>query len=238
MKGISLISGVLFTAFLITATGIVYWTAVPVIQKIQCAATLDKMETSFVNLDKVIQTVATEGVGSKRTVDFNIENGELYISGDENTIYWTHECEAQVFPPRTLLQALGNVIVGSNMDTEAYESYCQGYEAFVLENEHLEVCLRKMGSPGNKTYYNMSDVLVSVYNKDLNRTLPLEYLEITLDKNQASKTGNGYTKLERPGRHLPYGEVTAYMESDYGITYSIKFVLESGEDFFMVGVGQ
>ncbi|MCK4531687.1 MAG: hypothetical protein KAT94_02370, partial [Candidatus Aenigmarchaeota archaeon] len=79
MKGISLISGVLFTAFLIAATAIVYWTAVPVIQKMQCAATMDKMKASFVNLDKVVQTVASAGAGSKRTIAFNIDAGEIYI---------------------------------------------------------------------------------------------------------------------------------------------------------------
>jgi hypothetical protein len=64
--------------------------------------------------------------------------------------------------------------------------------------------------------------------------MPLEYLEITLDNNQTSKTGYGYTAAEATGEHLPFGEVTAYMESDYGMTYSIKFILESGEDFIII----
>ena len=64
--------------------------------------------------------------------------------------------------------------------------------------------------------------------------MPLEYLEITLDNNVTSRTGQGYTSLTRSGQHLAFGEVTAYMESDYGITYSIKFVLESGEDFLII----
>ncbi len=80
----------------------------------------------------------------------------------------------------------------------------------------------------------MSDLLISVYQKNLGEALPLEYLEITLDDNQTSSTGDGYTTLARSGQHLPYGEVTAYMESDYGITYSIKFILESGEDFLII----
>jgi hypothetical protein len=233
MRGISLISGVLFTAFLIAATAIVYWTAVPVIQKIQCAATLDKMKASFAELDKTIQTVSSEGEGSKRTLDLNINEGEIYITADDDNIYWTHECNAPIISPRTF-QTFGNMIIGSNLDTKAYEGSCHGYEAFILENERLKACFRKIGSAGNKIRYNVSDVLISVYQKDLNETLPLEYLEITLDENQTSSVGEGYTALARSGQHLPYGEVTAYMESDYGITYSIKFVLESGEDFLII----
>ncbi len=233
MKGVSLVSGVLFTAFLIAATAIVYWTAVPVIQKVQCAAAVDKMEASLVNLDKIIQTVASEGEGSKRTVDLNINEGEIKVSGDDDSISWDYECNAPIISPRTY-RTFGNLIVGANLDTKAYEGSCGGHNAFIIENEHLNACFRKVGSSGNTTYYNISDVLISIYQKDLGVFMPLKYLEITIDNNQTSKTGNGYTTLARSGQHLPYGEVTAYMESDYGVTYSIKFTLESGEDFLII----
>lgn len=233
MKGISMISGVLFTAFIIAATAIVYFSAVPVIQKMQCAATLDKMKTAFANLDETIQTVASEGEGSRRVVDINMESGQIYISADNDTIYWTYECSAPIISPRTF-QTFGNVIMGSNLDTSAYESSCQGQDAFVLENERLKACFKKVGSSDNKTYYNISQVLISVEEKENGQVLPLEYLQISLDNNQSSSVGTGYTALTRTGLHLPFGEVTAYIESDYGITYSIKFILESGEDFLII----
>ena len=123
---------------------------------------------------------------------------------------------------------------GSNLDTKAYEAVCEGQDGFMLENEHIKACLKKIGSEGNSTAYDMSDVLISVYQKDLGQAMPIEYLEITLDNDQTSATGTGYTKLEKTGQYLPYGEVTAHMESDYGITYDIKFILESGEDFLTI----
>jgi hypothetical protein len=236
MRGISLISGVLFLAFLIAATGIVYWTSVPLMQKMQCAAVTDKMKTTFVKLDKVIQTVASEGEGSKRTIDLNLDEGDLYINADNDTIYWKHECAAQIFSPRTF-QTFGNIIMGANLDTSAYEGSCSGQSAFIIENEHLKACFRKIGSSSSYTTYNMSDVLLSIYQKDLNSTLEFggnQYLDITLDDNETSKRGGGYTALARSGYNLPYGEVTAYMESDYGITYTIRFSLESGEDFLII----
>lgn len=233
MKGISMISGVLFMGFLIAATSIVYWTALPTIQKMQCSITMEKMKSTFTSLDGVIQTVASEGEGSKRTVSLNVEDGELHVDGDNDTIYWEYECSAPIISPRTF-QTFGNVIFGANLDTSASEAACGGQAGFLLENEHLTVCLRKVGSAGNNTSYNISSVLVSVYQKDLEQAMPIEYLEITLDNNATSSTGVGYTQLERSGMHLPYGEVTAHMESDYGITYDIKFILESGEDFLII----
>jgi hypothetical protein len=230
MKGLSLISGVLFMAFLIAATALIYWMAVPTLQKMQCSIVMDKMKTSFADLDAVIQKVASEGEGSKRTVYLNVEEGEIHVDGGNDTIYWTYECSSPVISPRTF-QTFGNVIFGANLDTSAREGVCQGQSAFVLENDQLLVCLKKIGLPSNMTRYNISDVLLSIYQKSLNQTLPLEYLEITLDNNATSKVGNGYTALSRSGYHLPYAEVTAHMESDYGIIYDIKFILESGEDF-------
>jgi hypothetical protein len=233
MKGLSLISGVLFMAFLIAATGIVYWTAVPTLQKVQCSMVMDKMKSSFVSLDEVIQKVAAEGEGSKRTISLNIDEGEIHFDGDNETIYWEYECSTPIISPRTF-QTFGNVIFGANLDAKAYEGVCLGQAAFILENEHLIACLKKIGSEGNNTRYNISEVLLSLYQKDTGQTLPLEYLEITLDNNQTSSTGVGYTHLSKTGYHLPYGEVTAYMESDYGITYSVKLILESGEDFLTI----
>lgn len=233
MNGMSLISGVMFMGFMIAATAIVYWTAVPSIQKMQCSVVVDKMKSSFANLDSVIQTVASEGEGSKRTISLNVDEGAIHIDGGNDTITWGYECSSEIISPRTF-QTFGNVIFGSNLDTKAHESECEGQDAFMLENEHLRICLKKVGSEENNTRYNMSDVLISVYQKDLGQVMPIDRLEITLENNQTSATGEGYTKLEKAGQNLPYGEVTAHMESDYGITYNVKFVLESGEDFLMI----
>ncbi|NIP40474.1 MAG: hypothetical protein GTN39_03060 [Candidatus Aenigmarchaeota archaeon] len=234
MKGISLISGVLFLAFLVAATAIVYTAGIPIIQNLQCSATLEKMKSSFTDIDEVIQEVSSEGKDSKRIITLNIDEGKLYVSGSNDTIHWTHECNAPIFSPRTS-QAFGNVVMGSNMDTSAYEGQCKGQTAFILENEYLRSCFKKIGSPGNLVTYNTTDILLGIYQKDLDEWLPMEYLEISLDEDQSSTTGEGYTNLETSGYHLPYGEVKAYMESDYGVDYDIKFVLESGEDFLIIG---
>jgi len=233
LRGISLISGVLFLAFIIAATAIVYMSGMPIVKNLQCAATVEKMKSSFIELDSVVQEVSSEGRGSKRILTVNVDEGRLYVDGGNDTIYWTYECNAPIISPRTS-RTYGNVVVGTNMETSALEGQCKGQTAFILENEYLKVCLKKIGSPDNFTSYNMSQILIGIYQKDLGRWLGLERLEITLDNNQTSSVGNGYTKLERSGYHLPYGEVTAYMESNYGMNYEIKFILESGEDFLII----
>ena len=233
MRGISLISGVLFLAILIVATSIVYWASIPVIQKIQCTATMEKMKSSFIDLDKIIQEVVSEGEGSRRTVDLNVEEGKIYVNGGNDTIYWEYECAASIFSPRTS-QTIGNVEYGANLDTSAYVALCSGETAYVLENEHIIACFKIIGSEENPVAYNTSDILLSTYQKDTGQTLPMEYMIITLDNNETSANGTGYTELQSAGTNLPYGSVDAFMSSDYGIDYTIHFTLESGTDFLVI----
>jgi len=228
------LSGVLFLAFLIVATAIVYMAGIPIIQNLQCSATVEKMKSSFADMDGVIQEVSSEGKDSKRVLSLNVDEGKIYVSGEKDTIDWSYECNAPIFSPRTF-QAFGNVIMGANLETSAYEGSCKGQDSFILENEYLKACLKKIGSPDNLTSYATTEILLGLYQKDLGEWLPMQYLEISLDSNQNSTAGEGYTELERSGYNLPYGEVKAYMESDYGINYNIKFVLESGEDFLTIG---
>ena len=58
-------------------------------------------------------------------------------------------------------------------------------------------------------------------------------LEITID--DGSGTGNGYTMLEKTGNALPYGMVSAYMDSTQD--YFINFTLGSGADFLTIEGG-
>ncbi len=232
-KGITMVSSVLFLAFLIAATGIVYYAGVPSLQRIQCLATMEKMKSSFVQLDKITRNVVAGGKGTKRTFDLNIDDGKLYIVGGNDTIYWEYECPVEVTSPRTA-QTIGNVIFGSNMEVFAYQGMCAGQNSYILENSHIKACFKVIGSSSNKVSYNTTEIFLYMYQKDLDSVLPLEYLEVTLDNDDTSKTGTGYTTLEREGTNLPYGRVTAYMESDYGVTYQIHFELETGGDFLVI----
>ena len=233
-KGIALISGVIFIAFILVTTFIVYETGYPVLEKMKCSATTEKMKSSFVKLDKIIQD-SLGGRGARRIVGLNIEDGRLYIDKDNDIIYWKYECDQAIYSPR-VKQRIGNVVFGSNLEAKAYEGKCDGVDAYILENEHIKACFRKIGSEGNNVYYNTSQILIAVFQKDFTpaRRMPLTRLEILLDENINTSKGYGYTKLVESGEYLPYGEVIAYMNSVEGIEYYIYFTLESGADFITI----
>lgn len=237
MKGISLISGVIFLAFTITAIVVVYEAGTPIIQRLQTSATVDKMKSTFADLDKLIQQVAAEGKGSKRTAYLRIDAGTLTVNETKNTIEWEVDTPALIVSPRTY-QQFGNVIIGSNLETTTNKTVTyNGEPAFLLENEHLRVYINRTGSASSYTTYNTSTLLLAIYNKGTQGWLDYpNILEITLDNNANSGYGSGYTSLQKEGKNLPYGRVTAYLESLYGVNYYINFILESGTDFLEITV--
>ena len=234
MKGLTFISGIIFTAFILISIFIVYEFGKPAIERMQCAATLEKTKSSFLKLDRIIQD-SLSGRGARRVIGLNIERGKVYIDTDNDVIYWKYECSQQIYSPRVERRE-GNIVFGSNLETKAYKGICNGIESYILENEHLKACFRAIGSKTNYTFYNTSELLVAIYQKDFTpwKVFPLSRMEIILDNRTNTSVGNGYTELVREGSYLPYGEVVAYMESLYGVNYYIYFTLESGADFITI----
>jgi hypothetical protein len=228
-KAISLISAVVFIGITISVTALIYQTGMPIIDKMQSSAAVERIKSGFIELDERIQRVASEANGSKRTLSFKIDPGDLVVSDSDDMVYWVLDTEAQIYSPRTA-SYYGNLIFGSNLETKTYEDDHSGTSCYVLENEHLKVYLRKIGSPGSLVSYSTNELLVAVYQKDLNQWMDAT-LEISIDDN--SKSGTGYTQLGKQGNALPYGGVSAYMDSAYD--YFINFTLESGADFLTIG---
>lgn len=237
-RGVTILSGIIFLALTISATVIVYEAGVPIVKRMQSAAIVENMKDTFTELDKIIRQVASEGQGSQRTVYLSIDTGRITVNETEDTIYWEFDTDAFIISPRTS-QEFGNIVIGSNMKTQAYEGNytltSPEIPCYILENDHLRVYIRKVGSPGSHEAYSTNQLGVAVYQKHtgtwLNNT---GFLEILLDNNETSGTGNGYTVLDKSGNHLPYATVTAYMDSSYA-DYWINLTLESGADFLEIG---
>lgn len=230
-KAFSLISAVIFIGFTISMIVLIYQTGMPIVERMQSSAAVEQIKTSFVELDDRIQRVASEANGSRRTLSFRIEPGDLVVDEADDIIYWNLDTSAPVFSPRTA-SYYGNLVFGSNLETKAGEGDYSGTDTFVLENEHMIAHFRKIGSPSNHAAYSTQDLLVAVYQKDRSQWMDAT-LEISVDSGSAS--GSGYTMLEKQGNALPFATVVAYMDSSDD--YFINFTLESGADFITIEGG-
>ncbi len=229
MKAVSMVAAVVFIAITISAMALIYQSGVPIIQRMQSSASLDRMASSFSELDSTIQRVASEGNGSRRVLDFDTGEGRLSIDTDNDNIEWQLDAEYAVIRPRSA-RFLGNVAYGSNLEASLEEVTYQSQQAHLLENDHLMVYLRRL--PTDQTY-SIHTLLMDIYQKDINEFLPMSSLNISLDGDPSSTSGTGRTEAERLGQNLPHATVTAFMDSTYA-DYSVDFTLESGADFLTI----
>lgn len=233
-KGISLISGLIFLALTIAATAIVYNAGVPVVHKLQAASAVEEMKGTMSELDKKIREVAAEGRGSKRTFTISSDPGKLVINGSADTVTWELDTSAPILSPRTS-QKFGNLVIGSHLETSVregnYTRVSPQAPAFIIENDHLLVYISRSGSPTSRVQMETKTIVLGIFNKDLNAWLDNPgFLDISVDGNANSRSGQGYTKAVELGSNLPFGAVIANLDTSY-IDYEVQFRLETGADF-------
>jgi hypothetical protein len=229
MRAVTLISAIVFIAITISAMALIYQAGVPILQRMQSSAALDRMTSDFTELDEAIQRVASEGNGSRRVFDLDTGEGRLSLDTAGDEISWQLDAENSVLRPRTA-RYLGNVVSGSNLGASLYEGVHGTYQAYILENGHIRAYIRKVYP---EQAYSTGTLLLDVYQKDLGEWLPFDWMNISIDGEPASEGGTGYTEAERLGMNLPRARVTAWMDSSYA-NYTVSFTLESGADFIII----
>jgi hypothetical protein len=236
MRGLSIITEVVFLAVIISLIFLVYTIASPMIYTMQTSSAFEQSKSMMLELDELVQDVASQGKGGRRSLYVTLGAGTTLLDPATDTIRWVLETDAMLASPRSM-QQIGNLIIGSNLNAMAYAGNYSGQDAYVLENENLRVFIRKIGSQESPQAYNTSDLLLGVYNKKIMKWMPLERLELSIDNAQASMNGTGYTELVKSGYSLPRGEVIAHINTSYVFVggYTITFGLESGADFLILG---
>lgn len=232
-KGVTLISGVLFLAITIAATVIVYYAAVPVVERVRDAAVTEQTGQAMVEIDKIVREVAGGGKGTKRTFTLRTEAGTFEVNDTKDTIKWTYETSSPIVSPR-VRQEVGNLVVGSNLEASVSRGNYSSSNAWVLENEHLVVYLNRSGNASDYRNTSTDRLFLAMYQKDEGAWLNGSgMVEFGIDDAPTSQSGNGYTVAEREGEDLPYGRVTMVVNSTYRL-YFVNVTLEAGADFVTI----
>lgn len=233
MKGLSpLISAAIYMGMAVTAVTLVITLGMPQLNRMTESTLYLNARESLTNLDKAIETVASEGKGSVRIVPMEIRNGELSISDSKNIIEYSIETISRIVSPRTAIQ-YGNLVIASNADVNA----SQNATHHVLQNTHLKVTARRFGSPTSMASINTSEVIQEIKLLDNNKTLPLTpnatVMEFTISNNPSASSGVGYTVLEEEGTDLSKGNITIYVNSVIG-EYRLNIILDAESDFLTI----
>lgn len=240
-KGISEIAtAALYVGVSIGAISTALTVGLPAIENMQDASAIRSAQDFMQRFDAAVDQVVAEGRGSTREISFSIDRGRLFYSNESNALVYELETDAGVISPQSSRE-VGNVILSSNADTTVTNvtdsSDLDGYtgpDCILMENEHIQACIKRVGGPNNQQSINTSDLLTHYEFKDSSRELDGN-LSVKIDDDFESSWGQGYTTTNRYGEFIGTGRVVAHVESDR-FTYDVVFQLPTGSDFIKVDV--
>ncbi|MFH0889970.1 MAG: hypothetical protein V1836_02385 [Candidatus Aenigmatarchaeota archaeon] len=232
-KGISpLIAGVIYTALVVTTVTLVITLGLPQLDRVTESTLYLNVREGMTNLDKAIQTVASEGRGSVRIIPLEIRNGALAIDQINDMVRYEMETTSEIVSPKTAVK-FGNLVIGSNADVNASENATH----YTLKNSRLQVTLRKVGSLTAATSINTTEIVQEIKVLSTNKTLPLAangtVMQFIVNNDVSLSSGTGFTTLQEAGTVLSQGNVSVFVNSTSG-DYTLDLILESEADYLTV----
>ncbi|MFB6245044.1 MAG: hypothetical protein ABEJ03_01725 [Candidatus Nanohaloarchaea archaeon] len=241
MKGASqLVTAALYVGISIGAVTTAVTVGQPALENMRDAAAVSSAQSFMQDLDSKIQQVAAEGTGSSRTMAVSIDRGELIFNESLNAMIYRIESDANVISPQTSRE-IGNVVLSSNANVKVYNvsedspSDYSGPPCYMMENEHIKACIKKVGSENSPEQINTTELLTYYKFKDQDRKFSGN-LSVELDDAPQTSRGTGYTQVQRYGNFIGTGEVKAHITSDFGYSYDIVFKLATGSDFIEIDI--
>lgn len=236
-KGVSQVAtAAMYVGVTVTAISVALSAGVPALQNLQDASSIRKAQSFMQELDSNIQEIISEGEGSTRTADVSFDRGQMYYNNDSGALVYELQTDASVISPQSTRQS-GNVLLSSNADVTVENATIDGKDCYMLRNDHIEACIRDIGSPSSFQDINTSELLLEYNFTDANPDRSLEAnMSVRLNDIPSTGWGKGYTSVETYGDFIGTGRVQATVRSEYSYTYDVIYSLPTGSDFLKVDV--
>lgn len=233
-KGMSpLISYVLLVGMIVSATAIILSIGLPIIEDMRDTATIEEAINNLGELDAAIRETASGGTHTSRNFHLISREGEFTVDEEDNSVIFEIETDSGIISRHTS-QDMGPITLASDAFVELYRTEEYGEDCYMMENEVLKACIKDVGSPNSYESIDNSELIVRYENKELDDELNPD-VEVVLDDDEESKSGEGYTYPIQTGHNLATGQVSAHIDSE-NYEYNIYFKLYSDSDFLKIEV--
>lgn len=143
-RGVSqLVSLALYVAIAIAAIGIALTIGMPQIETMQETASLQNSIDFLTKIDTAIREVAAEGQYSSRTVNLHFRRGSYAYDPELRELYYELDTDSGIISTHAS-QHIGPVRLSANADVSVTNATRNGIECYLLENQYLEACIRKI----------------------------------------------------------------------------------------------
>ena len=230
-KGQIWISAIIYTLVSILALVIILNTGIPLLTELRERAVLERVRGIAIELDNQIREIASQGEGSQATAAFDGRDGKVRF--EDNEFIWEVETESELISPKTSTK-LGNLVIASNANIKTYET--AGYYVMEtrIENDTFRAVINKFGSSDSWVTFNTSQIIENVSYNGINMNGTFTF---SMNNDETSKTGNGYTEMVPAGNNTDVGRarVIAHLNTTF-VEYDLEFILDSYADFLTVNV--
>ena len=228
-KGISpLLSGILFTAIIVSATMIVFSVLIPKFTQLQESVAVDQGQLALNHINDYIKTIVDEGETSQRVIPLSFKEGQIVIRSANSTqngrISYEIETETNVISPRTK-KTVGNLVYSSN----AYATLTQNSTHLTLTNSRMTVYINRSGNSSDPVDIDLSSILENIYLEDYSKSLFTGTDNLNFEITDLPDPSSGYVYAKEVGSNLGRAEAVA----DLG-DIEIHFILESSADYLRI----
>jgi hypothetical protein len=202
---------------------IAYTIAIPFLDKAKETGILNEGYKNIQTLESLIREVASEGIGSLRTIQLAVTGGNYFVDNNTGEVYFSLDSKSDVYQSGTFIKN-GNILTVAGQGVSAINNGTN----LILENKLLKLVFNKVGNESYFENIDTSENIKNVYLKKIDTNInPLDssiYIDNTV------LTGNGYSRIVRIGSNLALGEVLFHINSTIGVVDAI-YSLKADADF-------
>jgi hypothetical protein len=173
-------------------------------------------------IDNSISSVAEEGAGAKRILEFT-SPGYFETIPQEDVVQFHAES--------SIIEYLSRKITGNLVYISGDDVSCSSGNNLTMENSYLKAVFQKVDpiSP-----VNTENNIIMLKEKTLGTELYPTNTSIIIDDNPATAYGNGYSEILKIGDNLPSCTVHFFVNST--VSYDLYYTLYAGADFLVIDV--
>ena len=229
MKG-SLLSATIAISIVIASSVIVLNVISSTIDEGKALQSFKSAKQTMEEIDTTMSELIFEATGAKRSMEIDIDEGELIVSGSEDKIKFRLN-DIDILETGTRIKE-GNVVIASGPTMNAYEKdiNSDGTTDLVLENDAVLFAVKKYGSSSSFEFINTTGMITLMRIKNLNVDVTPKS-GIFIDEKTNSSYGYGYSELTEQGYNIPSAGIRLWLNSYANITYEALFTLSAGSDF-------
>mgnify|MGYP006277896489 FL=1 len=225
------VSAILYLLISLVVVFLVLQSGLPLLKNMNDRSYFEKTKSNFVEIDKVIQQVVSEGEGSQRTIPLEIRKGKIDL--EDNFLHWGFETEAEILGHKATVTE-GNLVTTADNDVSCkeYENY------FIVENTYLLVILKRKGDENNQVQLNSSRLINSIKWKKTNSTVESGFVFL-INNDPESGLGQGYTKMvecKSGGAHYKAYFNNVSSSIGEGLNYELSLKMDARADYIKPGL--